>query len=87
MRRANKLRVWFEQEPPPMPKMTFAELIGVTPSYVSQLLRDFPPWPGRDIARRIGEVTGGFVRPDDLAGFDLEPETSSPGDSCGPSPP
>ena len=81
MRRKNKLRIWFQQKPQPMTKQAFAEAVGCTPSYVSQLCRDSPPWPGRALARRIGEVTGGAVRPDDLAGYD-----GAPGDSFGPPP-
>lgn len=65
----NRLRDWLEQEPAPMSKRRFAELIGVTPSYVSMLVADNAPWPGRDIARLIGIVTEGEVTPNDLAGY------------------
>lgn len=75
-RRKNKLRQWFNQKPRPMTKTRFAEQVGCTPSYVSQLMRDTPPWPGRDIARRIAIATDGFVTPNDLAGL---PE-AAPGD-------
>lgn len=53
-----------------MTKRDFALKVGVTPSYVSQLTRDNPPWPGRDVAQKIAAITGGFVTPNDLAGID-----------------
>lgn len=65
----NRLRKWFARKPAPMTKSAFAEAIGCTPSYVSQLLWDDPPWPGRDVSRRIGEVTKGYVTPNILAGY------------------
>lgn len=67
--RPNALRDWFAQRPKPMPMIRFAALIGVTPSYVSQLTSDTPPWPGREIALRIGIVTEGAVTPNELAGY------------------
>jgi DNA-binding transcriptional regulator YdaS (Cro superfamily) len=68
-RRSRTLRKWFSQRPSPMTKLAFAKAIGVSPSYVSQLTSDDPPWPGRDLARRIGVVTKGQVTPNDLAGY------------------
>lgn len=67
---ANKLAQWLSSDPKPMTKVAFADEIGVTPGYVSQLCSDAPPWPGRDIARKIAEVTNGAVTPNDLAGYD-----------------
>lgn len=69
MDQTNKLQQWFALKL--MTKQDFAEAIGVTPAYVSQLTRDWPPppWPGREIARLIGEVTKGRVTPNDLAGY------------------
>ena len=84
MRRANKLKQWFQQKPRPMSKVAFAREIGCSGGYVSQLCRDTPPWPGRALARRIAEVTNGFVRPDDWAGFNME--ACRPGDHAGPPP-
>jgi hypothetical protein len=55
-----------------MTKQRFAELIGCTAAYVSMLLADNAPWPGRDIARRIAIVTEGEVTPNDLAGYPPE---------------
>ncbi|MER8619204.1 helix-turn-helix domain-containing protein [Mesorhizobium sp. M1409] len=52
-----------------MTKRAFAEAVGITSSYVSQLTRDTPPWPGRELAMRIAEVTEGYVTPNDLAGY------------------
>lgn len=65
----NVLRAWFERRPQPMRKVRFAELLGVTTAYVSQLTSDKPPWPGRDLAQRIGIITEGAVTPNDLAGY------------------
>lgn len=65
----NKLAQWLNADPKPMAKTDFAERIGVSPGYVSQLCSDTPPWPGRTIAKRIGEVTDGAVTPNDLAGY------------------
>lgn len=65
----NKLRDWLETPPRPMSKIRFAELVGVTPSYISMLLADNAPWPGREVARRIAEVSGGAITPNDLANW------------------
>jgi DNA-binding transcriptional regulator YdaS (Cro superfamily) len=66
MSRQNKLADWFERNPD-VTKSDFAERIGVTPSYVSQLIKDSPPLVGLDIAVRIGVATNGEVTPADLA--------------------
>lgn len=66
---ANKLAEWLNADPKPMTKTAFASAIDVTPGYVSQLCSDDPPWPGRAVARKIGEVTNGAVTPNELAGF------------------
>jgi len=68
-RKGNKLRAWLEGTPRPMTKTRFAQLIGTTKSYVTQLISDNPPWPGRVIAQRIAIVTEGAVTPNDLAGY------------------
>ena len=57
----------------------FAVAIGVTPSYVSQLTRDNPPWPKREIAAAIARATQGFVTPNDLAGVSHFPGCSTRG--------
>jgi hypothetical protein len=67
--RPNRLRQWFAKKPQPMTLKAFAEAIGVTPSYVSQLTSDNPPWPRRHVARAIGIVTRGYVTPNMLAGY------------------
>lgn len=69
---SNKLAQWLNADPKPISKAAFAEAIGVTPGYISQLCSDNPPWPGRDIAKRIGEVTNGAVTPNDLAGYRVD---------------
>lgn len=81
-RRKNRLRQWFALRPRPMTKLEFARQLGVTSSYVSQLTKDSPPWPSRELQRQIGIITNGFVTPNDLAGYQPEePETAtSPGD-------
>jgi 3,4-dihydroxy 2-butanone 4-phosphate synthase / GTP cyclohydrolase II len=66
---ANKLAEWLNADPKPMTKSAFAAAIEVTPGYVSQLCSDSPPWPGREVARRIADITNGVVTPNDLAGF------------------
>jgi hypothetical protein len=68
-RQPNALRAWLQQKPAPMTKSRFAELVGISSGYVSMLLADNAPWPGRDVARRIAIVTEGVVTPNDLAGY------------------
>jgi DNA-binding transcriptional regulator YdaS (Cro superfamily) len=69
---SNKLADWLNADPKPMTKTAFADAIEVSPGYVTQLCGDNPPWPGREIARRIGVVTAGAVTPNDLAGYASE---------------
>jgi DNA-binding transcriptional regulator YdaS (Cro superfamily) len=69
MRPVHTLREWFELDPRPMSRYRFAKEIGVTPSYVTRLCKEVPPWPSRELARKIGEVTEGWVTPNDLAGY------------------
>jgi len=69
-RQPNALRDWLEADPPPMSKGRFADLLEVSGPYVSMLVGDNAPWPGRDIARRIAIITDGAVTPNDLAGLD-----------------
>jgi 3,4-dihydroxy 2-butanone 4-phosphate synthase/GTP cyclohydrolase II len=48
-------------------KVSFANQIGVTPAYVTGLCADPPAWwPGRAVAKRIREATGGAVTPNDF---------------------
>jgi 3,4-dihydroxy 2-butanone 4-phosphate synthase / GTP cyclohydrolase II len=61
----NKLADWLNADPKPMTKTAFAAAIGVTPGYVSQLCGAEPPWPSREVAKRIAEVTSGAVTPND----------------------
>jgi DNA-binding transcriptional regulator YdaS (Cro superfamily) len=72
-RRRNKLAAYFEAHPE-VTKLDFSRLIGVTPSYVSQLTSDNPPWPGRSLSLKIAKATGGAVTPNDLAGYQLAAE-------------
>lgn len=61
-----KLRSWFDRNPA-ITKREFADQIGVTPSYVSQLLTDDPPLVGLDIAVAIEAATNGEVTVADQA--------------------
>ena len=61
---SNKLSEWLTTTS--TKKADFANAIGVVPSYVTLLCSDKPAWPGRDIATRIREVTGGAVTADDF---------------------
>lgn len=67
--RPNPLRDWFKRKPKPMSKVRFAILLGISPTYVSQLTSDDPPWPNRELLCRIAIVTGGAITPNVLAGF------------------
>lgn len=60
----SKLGDWLETSN--MKRTAFAEAIGVRPSYVTLLCSDKPAWPGRKIAGRIRDVTGGAVTADDF---------------------
>jgi hypothetical protein len=65
----NPLRKWFARKPQPMTVTEFAQKIGVTPSYISQLCSDDPPWPQRHVQIRIAVATAGAVTPNLLAGY------------------
>lgn len=68
-RRRNKLRDWFARQKPAVTKAQFAAEIGVTTSYVYQLMKDDPPWPKKEIVLRIAIFTDGYVSPNDMAGW------------------
>lgn len=71
-RRVRTLEEWFSLDPRPMSKYRFAKELGITPSYVTRLCKTHnPPWPGRPLARKIGEVTRGFVTANDLCGLEV----------------
>ena len=57
----NALRAWFERFPRPMFRKDFAQMAGISHSYLSQLCSDRPPWPSRDVAAAIERITGGEV--------------------------
>lgn len=46
-------------------RAAFAEQVGVSQSLITQLCQD-QVWPGRDVAARIVEATGGRVTPNDF---------------------
>ena len=54
-----------------IPRVRFAESIGISPSYVT-LLCNGERYPRRDIMRRIIEATGGVVGPHDFLDQDTE---------------
>jgi hypothetical protein len=60
----NRLNEWLANSG--MKKIDFAKAIGVVPSYVTLLCSNEPVWPGRDVAAKIKEVTGGAVTADDF---------------------
>ncbi len=60
----SKLAAWLEEAN--IKRKDFAEKIGVAPSYITLLCSETPAWPGRDVASRIKEVTGGVVTADDF---------------------
>jgi DNA-binding transcriptional regulator YdaS (Cro superfamily) len=65
------LKDWLDREK--MKRTHFAERIGVSSSYVTQIC-DGTLWPGREIVGRIAEVTGGEVTAND---FMARPETAA----------
>lgn len=65
----NKLAAWLNAYPKPMKKIDFAEKLGVTPSYVTQLCKLDYPWVSREKALLIAEITNGAVTPNDLSGY------------------
>jgi DNA-binding transcriptional regulator YdaS (Cro superfamily) len=52
-----------------MSKAEFARRVGITKPYLSMLLADDPPWPGRDICLAIARVSRGKIDPNKLAGW------------------
>ncbi len=60
----SKLASWLETSG--IKRKDFAERIGVAPSYVTLLCSGAPGWPGRDVATRIRDATGGEVTADDF---------------------
>jgi len=65
----NPIRDYLEADPPPMTKGEFARRVGITQPYLSMLLADNPPWPGRDICLAIAVVSEGRIDPNALAGW------------------
>lgn len=65
----NPIREYLEADPAPMTKAEFARRVGITKPYLSMLLADDPPWPGRDICLAIARVSRGKIDPNKLAGW------------------
>ncbi|AZO68417.1 hypothetical protein [Mesorhizobium sp. M6A.T.Cr.TU.016.01.1.1] len=61
-----------------MTKQAFAELLGVTPAYVSWLMADNAPWLRREVARKIAFATNYNVTPNDPAGLPRRGTPASP---------
>lgn len=61
MTTVNPLRAWFQKFPRPMLQKDFAQLAGISQSFLTALLSDAPPWPSRTTMRRIEELTDGEV--------------------------
>lgn len=59
----SKLASWLEETK--TKRKDFAERIGVAPSLITMLCSG-AVWPGRDVASKIRDATGGAVTPDDF---------------------
>lgn len=59
-----RLSEWLEISP--MSKAELARKLEVTPGRVTQLLDAKPSWPGRKLALKLSEVTGGAVTANDF---------------------
>jgi DNA-binding transcriptional regulator YdaS (Cro superfamily) len=59
----SKLAAWLERTE--TKRSAFAESVGVSPSYVTQLCAG-TIWPGRDVIERIRDATGGEVTANDF---------------------
>ena len=60
-----RLSDWLKENPA-ISQAGLARDLKVTPGRVSQLLSDETAWPGRDLASRLSEITGGAVTPNDF---------------------
>ncbi len=57
-----KLADWIKRQK--MKRKEFARLVGLSPSYVTELC--YGDWPSKDVAKRIKEATKGKVTPNDF---------------------
>ena len=71
----NKLDLWLSTRK--IKRSAFAKAIGVSPPYVTLLCSDQPTWPGRDVATRIAEYTGGDITPNDFLASTGTPEVAA----------
>jgi transcriptional regulator with XRE-family HTH domain len=67
----NHLREWLEDNR--VKKIDFAKEIGCTPSYLSMLLADDPPWPSRRLVHAIADATDFRVTANELSGISVPP--------------
>jgi transcriptional regulator with XRE-family HTH domain len=51
----------------------FAQLAGISQSFLTALLSDTPPWPSRATMKRITEITGGTVTANDWMALEDPP--------------
>lgn len=64
----NHLREWLERNG--LKKIDFAKQVGITPSFLSMLIADNPPWPSRAVVHAISEATNFEVTANELAGIE-----------------
>lgn len=64
----NHLREWLDRNG--LKKVDFAKQVGITPSFLSMLLADDPPWPSRRVVHAIAEATNFEVTANELAGIE-----------------
>lgn len=62
-----RLGIWLKQQR--VTQMQFAETLGISRNYVSELGAG-KKWPSREVAQRIREATRGMVSADDFLDID-----------------
>ena len=77
MVRRNPLRDWFDQFPRPMLQKDFAQLAGISQSFLTSLLSDTPPWPARRVMREITKLTKGKVTANDWVQMEDPPSRAA----------
>jgi 3,4-dihydroxy 2-butanone 4-phosphate synthase/GTP cyclohydrolase II len=72
--RAMLLRDWLRRER--VKRIDFAKRVGISPSYLTDLCSGVA-WPGRDVADRVMQETGGEVTPVDFLDGNLSCEAAA----------
>ena len=67
----NPLRTWFDQTR--TPREEFLQKTGISQSYLTLLLNPAPPWPSREVMRRMIAAVGGAFAADDWLALDDPP--------------